>query len=125
MLDSTGCGKTTVINLLMRFYDTDRETYVSDKDIKDKKRKPFVACMVWFFKTPGCLKEPLEKILPMAKRMLAKEVKAAAKAAHAHSFIKRLPNGYDTLISEDGSNISQGQKQLLSIARVMLTNRQC
>lgn len=119
----TGCGKTTVINLLMRFYDTDRgNIYVSDKDIKDMKRKTLrsmygmVLQDTWLFE--GTVRE---NIAYGKEDASLEEVKAAAKAAHAHSFIKRLPNGYDTLISEDGSNISQGQKQLLSIARVMLT----
>ncbi len=119
----TGCGKTTFINLLMRFYDvTDGEIKVSGIGINDIKRSSLrslygmVLQDTWLF--TGTVKE---NIAFGKEDATDDEIIAAAKSAHAHSFIKRLPNGYDTVISEDGGNISQGQKQLLSIARIMLT----
>lgn len=119
----TGCGKTTFINLLMRFYDvTDGEIKVSGIGINDIKRSSLrslygmVLQDTWLF--TGTVKE---NIAFGKEDATDEEIIAAAKSAHAHSFIKRLPNGYDTVISEDGGNISQGQKQLLSIARIMLT----
>lgn len=118
----TGCGKTTVINLLMRFYDVNRGAVkVEDMDIRDVTRKSLRASYgmvlqeTWL--KAGTIRENLVMGKPDATE---EEVQAAAKASHAHSFIKRLPNGYDTVISEDGGNLSQGQKQLLCIARVML-----
>ena len=117
----TGCGKTTLINLLMRFYDvTDGEISVSGKPIKDitrnSLRKSFgiVLQETWVFK--GTVRDNISYGKPDAT---LEEVIAAAKAAHAHSFIKRLPQGYDTVITND-AELSQGQRQLLSIARVML-----
>ncbi len=119
----TGCGKTTMINLLMRFYDTDRgNILVSGIDIKDMKRKTLrsmygmVLQDTWLFS--GTIRDNIAYGMQNATE---EEIIEAAKAAHAHSFIKRLPQGYDYVISEEGGNISQGQKQLLSIARVMLT----
>ena len=119
----TGCGKTTFINLLMRFYDvTDGEIKVSGIGINDIKRSSLrslygmVLQDTWLF--TGTVKE---NIAFGKEDATDDEIIAAAKSAHAHSFIKLLPNGYDTVISEDGGNISQGQKQLLSIARIMLT----
>ncbi|NLK28111.1 MAG: ABC transporter ATP-binding protein [Clostridiales bacterium] len=119
----TGCGKTTIINLLMRFYDTDRgNILVSGVDIKDMKRKTLrgmygmVLQDTWLFS--GTIRD---NIAYGKQNVTEEEIIAAAKAAHAHSFIKRLPQGYDYVITEEGGNISQGQKQLLSIARVMLT----
>ena len=118
----TGCGKTTMINLLMRFYDVDSGSIkVEDKDIRDVTRKSLrsnygmVLQETWL--KSGTIKENIVTGRPDATD---EEIIAAAKAAHAHSFIMRLPDGYDTVIGEDGGNLSQGQKQLLCIARVML-----
>lgn len=118
----TGCGKTTVINLLMRFYDVDSGSIkVEDVDINDVTKKSLrsnygmVLQETWL--KSGTIKE---NIITGKLDATDEEIIAAAKAAHAHGFIKRLPNGYDTVIGEDGGNLSQGQKQLLCIARVML-----
>lgn len=118
----TGCGKTTVINLLMRFYDVDSGSIkIEDVDIKDVTKKSLrsnygmVLQETWL--KSGTIKE---NIITGRTDATDEEIVAAAKAAHAHGFIKRLPNGYDTVIGEDGGNLSQGQKQLLCIARVML-----
>ncbi len=118
----TGCGKTTLINLLMRFYDVNRgKILVDDVPIsqvtRDSLRHQYgmVLQETWLYS--ATVRENIAYGRPDAT---LEEVIAAAKAAHAHSFIKRLPKGYDTVISEDGGNISQGQKQLLCIARVML-----
>lgn len=118
----TGCGKTTVINLLMRFYDVDSGSIkIEDVDIKDVTKKSLrsnygmVLQETWL--KSGTIKENIITGRPDATD---EEIVAAAKAAHAHGFIKRLPNGYDTVIGEDGGNLSQGQKQILCIARVML-----
>ena len=122
LVGPTGCGKTTVINLLMRFYDVDSGAIsVSGTDIRRLTRKSLrrnygmVLQDTWLKR--GTIRENIAYGRPEAS---LEEVVEAAKAAHAHSFIKRLPEGYDTVISEDGGNISQGQKQLLCIARVML-----
>lgn len=118
----TGCGKTTVINLLMRFYDVDEgKICVSGHDIREVTRKSLrgnygMVLQETWLKT-GTIRENIVMGKPEATE---EEVIAAAKASHAHSFIKRLPNGYDTVITEDGGNLSQGQKQLLCITRVML-----
>lgn len=118
----TGCGKTTVINLLMRFYDVnDGAVKVEDIDIRDVTRKSLrssygMVLQETWLKT-GTIRENIVMGKPDATD---EEVLEAAKAAHAHSFIKRLPNGYDTVITEEGGNLSQGQKQLLCITRVML-----
>ncbi len=118
----TGCGKTTVINLLMRFYDVDEgKICVSGHDIREVTRKSLrgnygMVLQETWLKT-GTIRENIVMGKPGATQ---EEVIAAAKASHAHSFIKRLPNGYDTVITEDGGNLSQGQKQLLCITRVML-----
>ena len=118
----TGCGKTTLINLLMRFYDVNSGSIrVSSTDIRDVTRASLrgsygmVLQDTWL--RAGTVRENIAYGKPDATM---DEVIAAAKAAHAHSFIRRLPEGYDTVIAEDGGNISQGQKQLLCIARVML-----
>ena len=118
----TGCGKTTLINLLMRFYDANSGSIkVSGTDIRDVTRASLrgsygmVLQDTWL--RAGTVRENIAYGKPDATM---DEVIAAAKAAHAHSFIRRLPDGYDTVIAEDGGNISQGQKQLLCIARVML-----
>ena len=118
----TGCGKTTLINLLMRFYDVNSGSIkVSGTDIRDVTRASLrgsygmVLQDTWL--RAGTVRENIAYGKPDAT---LEEVVAAAKAAHADSFIRRLPEGYDTVIAEDGGNISQGQKQLLCIARVML-----
>ena len=118
----TGCGKTTIINLLMRFYDVDAGCIsVSDHPVKDITRASLrgsygmVLQDTWL--KAGTIRENICYGRPDATE---EEMIAAAKAAHAHSFIKRMPHGYDTVITEDGGNISHGEKQLLCIARVML-----
>ena len=118
----TGCGKTTLINLLMRFYDVDAgRICVEDTDIREMTRRSLRAGFgmvlqdTWL-KT-GTIRDNITMGRPDATD---KEVTAAAKASHIHSFIRRLPQGYDTWITEDGGGLSQGQKQLLCIARVML-----
>ncbi|MEE0967982.1 MAG: ABC transporter ATP-binding protein [Clostridia bacterium] len=118
----TGCGKTTVINLLMRFYDVDSGSVKIDgTDIRDMTRSDLRAAYgmvlqdTWL--SAGTVKDNIRMGRPEATD---EEIINAAKASHAHSFIKRLPMGYDTPLSEDGGSLSQGQKQLLSISRVML-----
>lgn len=118
----TGCGKTTLINLLMRFYDVDSGSIqVEDVDIRDVTRRSLresygmVLQETWL--RAGTIRENLLMGKPDATE---EEMTEAAKAAHAHSFIKRLPQGYDTVIGEEGGSLSAGQKQLLCIARVML-----
>lgn len=120
----TGCGKTTLINLLMRFYDADSGTIcVENKDITKVTRKSLrtsygmVLQDTWLKK--GTVRENIAYGKPDATD---EEIVQAAKSAHVHSFITRLENGYDTMLDDDGGNISQGQKQLLCIARVMLTH---
>ena len=118
----TGCGKTTMINLLMRFYDVNAgKITVDGKDIRtvtrDSLRGAFGMVLqdTWLFR--GTVRENIAYGVPDATD---EEIREAAKKSHAHSFIKRLPNGYDTVLTENGDNISEGQKQLLCIARVML-----
>lgn len=118
----TGAGKTTIINLLMRFYDVDEgEIYVDDGKIKgytrESLRKAYAMVLqdTWVFK--GTI---FENIAYGKENATMEEVVSAAKAAHIHPFIMRLPEGYQTVINEDGGNISKGQKQLLTIARAML-----
>lgn len=118
----TGCGKTTLINLLMRFYDTKSGSIkVDDKDVKKLTRHSLrtnfgmVLQDTWL--KPGTIRENIIMGKPDASD---EEMIRAAKNSHAHSFIKQLPNGYDTVIGEDGGALSQGQKQLICISRVML-----
>ena len=118
----TGCGKTTLINLLMRFYDVTKGSIkVDGKDIRDitrgslRKNYGMVLQETWL--KEGTVFENIAMGKPEAT---LEEVMEAAKGAHAHSFIKRLPNGYDTYLTEDGGSLSQGQKQLICIARIML-----
>ena len=118
----TGCGKTTIINLLMRFYDVkDGSIKVEGQDIRhvtrDSLRSNFGMVLQETWLRAGTIRDNLLMAKPDATE---EEMIAAAKAAHAHSFIRRLPKGYDTVIAEDGGGLSQGQKQLLCIARVML-----
>ena len=118
----TGCGKTTHINLLMRFYDVDDGAIrTAGKDIRNLSRKSLRGCYgmvlqdTWL--KAGTVRENIAYGAPDATE---EEIVAAAKAAHAHSFIRRLPDGYDTVIAENGENLSAGQRQLLCIARAML-----
>ena len=118
----TGCGKTTIINLLMRFYDVDAGTIrAAGKDIRNVTRESLrrsygmVLQDTWL--KAGTIRENIAMSKPGATEA---EIVAAAKASYAHHFIKQLPKGYDTVITEDGGSLSQGQKQLLCIARVML-----
>ena len=120
----TGCGKTTIINLLMRFYDADRGAITVDGHnvkgfTRDSLRSQYgmVLQESWLFS--GAVRE---NIAYGREDATMEQIVAAAKQAHAHSFIMRLPQGYDTVISEDGGNLSQGQRQLLCIARVMLVD---
>ena len=118
----TGCGKTTLINLLMRFYDTiDGQILIDGKEIKEMKRHELRSKFGMVLQDTW-IKEAtvLENILIGKKDATKEEAIEAAKAVHAHSFIKRLPKGYDTVLDEDGNGLSAGQKQLLCIARVML-----
>lgn len=118
----TGCGKTTIINLLMRFYDVDSGSIkVSDVDIKDMTRHSLRAGFGMVLQDTWLRAGTIRDNIIMGKPdATEEEIVEAAKAAHAHSFIKRLPDGYDTIIGEDGGSLSQGQKQLLCITRVML-----
>ena len=118
----TGCGKTTLINLLMRFYDVNSGAIrIGGADIRDMKRETLRSAFgmvlqdTWL--RSGTIRDNIRMGRPTATD---EEIIQAAKEAHAHSFIRRLPEGYDTMITENGGNLSQGQKQLLCIARVML-----
>ena len=118
----TGCGKSTLINLLMRFYDIDAGSIMLNGDsiykiTRDSLRGNYGMVLQETWLKSGTIAENIAYGKPDAGR---DEIIEAAKACHAHSFIKRMPNGYDTVIGEDGGNLSQGQKQLLCIARVML-----
>lgn len=118
----TGCGKTTMINLLMRFYDVQKgKILVSGHPVtemtRDSLRRNFGMVLQETWLKAGTIRENIAYGKPEATM---EEIEQAARKAHAHSFIKRMPKGYDTVIAEDGGNISQGQKQLLCIARVML-----
>ncbi len=118
----TGCGKTTLINLIMRFYDVSEGAIrIDGVDIRDMERgelrQMFGMVLQETWLQSGTIRENIVTGKPDATE---EEIIAAAKASHAHSFIKRLPNGYDTVIGEDGGGLSQGQKQLLCITRVML-----
>ncbi len=118
----TGCGKTTMINLLMRFYDVDSgEIRIDGTDIRDMTRKSLRTGFGMVLQDTWLKAGTIRKNIVMGKPdATEEEIVAAAKASHAHSFIKRLSDGYDTVISEDGGSLSQGQKQLLCITRVML-----
>ncbi len=124
IVGATGAGKTTIINLLMRFYDVDRGAVLVDgheirEVIRDSLRRSYAMVLqdTWVFR--GTI---FENIAYGKEGASMEEVVSAAKAAHIHSYIMRLPKGYNTVISEDGGNISKGQKQLLTIARAMLYN---
>ncbi len=119
----TGCGKTTIINLLMRFYDVDQGSIrVEGSDIRDITRKSLRTSYGMVLQDTWLKRGTIRDNITVGKPEATEdEIIAAAKASHAHSFIRRLPNGYDTMIGEDGGNLSQGQKQLLCITRVMLS----
>lgn len=118
----TGCGKTTIINLLMRFYDVDSgKILVSGTDIRDITRGSLRTSYGMVLQETWLKTGTIRENIAMGKQdATIEEIIEAAKLSHAHGFIKRLPNGYDTVITEDGGSLSQGQKQLLCIARVML-----
>lgn len=119
----TGCGKTTVINLLMRFYDVDNgDITIDGKDIRSVTRKSLRASYGMVLQDTWIMSGSVRENIAFGKSDATDgQIIAAAKAAHAHSFIKRLKNGYDTIIGEGGEELSQGQKQLICIARVMLS----
>ncbi len=118
----TGSGKTTLINLLMRFYDVDKGSILIDgKDIRDMKRKDLRDSFGMVLQETWLRNGTIRDNITLGREGFTdEEIIEAAKAAHSHSFIKKLPNGYDTVVSENGGNLSQGQKQLLCITRVML-----
>ena len=118
----TGCGKTTLINLLMRFYEVnDGSIKLDGEDIRKYTRKKIRSSYGMVLQDTWLISGTIRDNIAFGKPDATdEEIKAAAKAAHAHSFIRRLPKGYDTMITEDGGALSQGQKQLLCIARVML-----
>jgi len=118
----TGAGKTTIINLLMRFYDVDAgNVLVEGQDVRDYTRRSLRGAYAMVLQDTWVFKGTIfDNIAYGREGTTMKEVVAAAKAAHIHSFIMRLPQGYETVVSEDGGNISKGQKQLLTIARAML-----
>lgn len=118
----TGCGKTTVINLLMRFYDVNKGVIAVDgTDIRNMTRASLRSSIGMVLQETWLKDGTIRDNIIMGKPdATEEEIIAAAKATHAHSFIKRLPQGYDTVVREDGDNLSQGQKQLLCITRVML-----
>jgi ATP-binding cassette subfamily B protein len=118
----TGCGKTTLINLLMRFYDVDQGSIkIDDKDIRQLTRGSLRTNFGMVLQDTWIRQGNIWQNIAMGKADASQEeIIAAAKAAHAHSFIRRLPQGYDTVLTEEGGSLSQGQKQLLCIARVML-----
>ena len=122
MLGPTGCGKTTLINLLMRFYDVNSGIIrVSGVPVKDMTRSSLRSSYGMVLQETWLKEGTIHENICMGKPDATdEEIMEAAKASHAHNFIKRLPKGYDTVIAEDGGNLSQGQKQLLCIARVML-----
>lgn len=119
----TGCGKTTLINLLMRFYDVDSGAIsVDGQDIRKITRKSLRTSWGMVLQDTWLKNATVRENIAFSKPDATDdEIRAAAKAAHAHSFIKRLPNGYDTVIGEGGEGLSQGQRQLICIARVMLS----
>ena len=124
LVGPTGCGKTTLINLLLRFYDVDSgQILVDGHDTSDMRREDLRSLFgmvlqdTWLFR--GTVRENISYGTPGAT---LEDVVAAAKRAHAHKFIEQLPKGYDTLLGEDGGSLSQGQRQLLCIARVMLAD---
>ncbi|MBQ4275006.1 MAG: ABC transporter ATP-binding protein [Lachnospiraceae bacterium] len=119
----TGCGKTTLINLLMRFYDVNSgEIMMDDENIKDYTRLAYRENFGMVLQETWLRKGSIRYNVTLGQNFSDEEVIEACKKCHAHSFIMRMPEGYDTEITEDGGNLSNGQKQLLCIARVMLMN---
>lgn len=119
----TGCGKTTLINLLMRFYDVrEGEILMDDENIKDYTRKAYRENFGMVLQETWLRKGTVKDNVTLGQDFSDAEVEEACRKCHAHSFIMRMPKGYDTEITEDGGNLSNGQKQLLCIARVMLMN---
>jgi ATP-binding cassette subfamily B protein len=119
----TGCGKTTLINLLMRFYEVKSgEILIDDENIKDYTRVAYRDNFGMVLQETWLRKGTIKDNVTLGRDFTDEEVIKACRECHAHSFIERMPNGYDTMISEDGGNLSNGQKQLLCIARVMLVN---
>ena len=117
----TGCGKSTVINLLMRFYDVNSGSIkVEGNDIRDIRRSSLRDNYGMVLQETWLKAASIKENIAYGREATDEEIIAAAKATHAHSFIKRLPQGYDTVLGEDGGSLSQGQKQLLCITRVML-----
>ena len=118
----TGCGKSTVINLLMRFYDVNSGSIqVEGNDVRDITRKSLRDNYGMVLQETWLKAASIKENIAYGREATDEEIIAAAKATHAHSFIKRLPNGYDTVLGEDGGSLSQGQKQLLCITRGMLS----
>lgn len=119
----TGCGKTTLINLIMRFYDVNKGAILVDnKDVREVTRHSLRSSFGMVLQDTWIQNATVRDNIALGKRNATdEEIIEAAKAAHAHSFIKRLPNGYDTVISDENSTLSQGQRQLISIARIMLS----
>lgn len=119
----TGCGKTTLINLLMRFYDVrEGEILIDNENIKDYTRKAYRENFGMVLQETWLRKGTVRDNVTLGQNFSNEEVEEACRKCHAHSFIMRMPKGYDTEITEDGGNLSNGQKQLLCIARVMLMN---
>jgi ABC-type multidrug transport system fused ATPase/permease subunit len=120
----TGAGKTTLVNLLMRFYEiNDGRIFIDEKDTKDSTRESVRSSFGMVLQESWLFAGTIRDNIAYGRRdATEEEIIKASKAAYAHSFIKRLQNGYDTMITEDGGNLSQGQRQLLTIARVMLMN---
>jgi ATP-binding cassette subfamily B protein len=117
----TGCGKTTIINLLMRFYDVNAGgILVEGKDVRRVRRDSLHGAYGMVLQDTWMMRGTVRENIAMGRDATDEEIEAAARAAHAHSFIRRLPEGYDTVISDDGGALSAGQRQLLCIARVML-----
>ena len=124
IVGSTGAGKTTIVNLLMRFYDIDRGSIeINDKDIRDVSRKNLRSLFGMVLQDSWLFRGTIyENILYGREGATREEVIEAAKKAYCHSFIEKLPRGYDTMLNEEASNISQGQRQLLTIARALLSD---
>ena len=124
IVGSTGAGKTTIVNLLMRFYDIDRGSIkINDKNIRDVSRKNLRSLFGMVLQDSWLFRGTIyENILYGREDATREEVIEAAKKAYCHSFIEKLPRGYDTMLNEEASNISQGQRQLLTIARALLSD---
>ena len=124
IVGSTGAGKTTIVNLLMRFYDIDRGSIkINDVDIKDVSRRNLRSLFGMVLQDSWLFRGTIyENILYGREDATKEEVIDAAKKAYCHSFIEKFPDGYDTILNEDASNISKGQRQLLTIARALISD---